>query len=234
MIEKHWQILTGQSAAVMERVAEGQDFLLHAEVLPHWENLTKQARAAGFCLQIASAWRGFDRQQIIWNGKATGQRLVLDEHGEPMGIAQLSDDALLFAILRWSAIPGCSRHHWGTDLDVFDASAVTQDYSVQLTTAECIDCGPFAPLHTWLDETLQEKGAVFYRPYAEDNGGVAPELWHLSCRPIAARYETLLDEGRLIDWIMTQDIALKERIRFHWHDIFHRYVLVKNGSGEKC
>ena len=24
------------------------------------------------------------------------------------------------AILVWSALPGASRHHWGTDLDVFD------------------------------------------------------------------------------------------------------------------
>lgn len=232
-MDKHWQTLTGQTSAVLGRVAEEQDFLLHAEVLPHWKHLAQQAQAAGFCLQIASAWRGFDRQQIIWNDKATGKRPVLDACGNPIAINQLSEDELLFAILRWSAIPGCSRHHWGTDIDVFDAAAVTQDYSVQLTTAECIDCGPFAPLHAWLDKTLQEKNAVFFRPYAEDRGGIAPERWHLSCRPVAARYEALLDEGRLIDWIMTQDIALKERIRFHWHDIFHRYVLIKNDD-ETC
>ena len=232
MIEQHWQTLTGQASTVLERVAEGQDFLLHVEVLPHWKRLTQQAQLAGFCLQIASAWRGFDRQQTIWNGKATGKRTVLDVSGTPIDITQLTEDELLFAILRWSAIPGCSRHHWGTDLDVFDAAAVTQDYSVQLTTAECIDCGPFAPMHAWLDETLQKKDAVFYRPYIKDCGGIAPERWHLSCYPIAARYEVLLDEGRLIDWIMTQDIALKERIRFHWHDIFHRYVLVNHKINE--
>jgi LAS superfamily LD-carboxypeptidase LdcB len=233
VIERHWQTLTGQTSKVLERVGE-QDFWLHAEVLPHWRNLVQQAQAAGFRLQIASAWRGFERQQIIWNGKATGQRPVLDKHGKPMDIMQLSDDELLFAILRWSAIPGCSRHHWGTDLDVFDAAAVTPDYAVQLTAAECVDCGPFARLHTWLDEMLQEKNAMFYRPYAEDRGGIAPERWHLSCCSVAARYEAVLDEGRLIDWIMTQDIALKERIRLHWHDIFHRYVLVKNSAGKTC
>ena len=38
--------------------------------------------------------------------------------------------------MRWSAIPGSSRHHWGTDLDVYDAAAVTPDYQVQLTPQE--------------------------------------------------------------------------------------------------
>lgn len=230
MIDEHWQALTGQTAAALEAVAEGQPFLLHTEVLPHWNNLVARAQTAGFSLQIASAWRGFDRQRLIWNGKATGERSVLDEFGNPVDITLLSDDELLFAMLRWSAIPGCSRHHWGTDLDVFDAAAVAQDYAVQLTTAECTDCGPFATLHRWLDAALQERDAVFFRPYAVDRGGIAPERWHLSCRPVAARYESLLDEGRLIDWIMTQDIALKERIHCHWHDIFHRYVLVQHNS----
>lgn len=228
MIDEHWQELTGQSAAALGPVAEGQPFLLHAEVLLHWNNLAVRAQTAGFSLQIASAWRGFDRQRLIWNGKATGARPVLDECGDPVDITLLSDDELLFAMLRWSAIPGCSRHHWGTDLDVFDAAAVAQDYAVQLTTAECTDCGPFAALHRWLDTALQERDAVFFRPYAVDRGGIAPERWHLSCRPVAARYESLLDEGRLIDWIMTQDIALKERIQCRWHDIFHRYVLVQH------
>ncbi len=228
MIDKYWQALTGQTTDALTSVCEGQAFLLRKDVLPHWFALVEQARTAGFALQIASAWRGFDRQQLIWNGKANGQRAVLDERGNPIDITLLSEDELLFAMLRWSAIPGCSRHHWGTDLDVFDAAAVAQDYVVQLTTAECSDCGPFAAVHSWLDAALQEKDAVFFRPYAIDHGGIAPERWHLSCRPVAAQYEALLDENRLIDWIMTQDIALKERIYFHWHDIFHRYVLVKH------
>ncbi|HSC75842.1 MAG TPA: M15 family metallopeptidase [Pseudomonadales bacterium] len=225
--DEYWQALTGQTSDALMPVCEKGAFLLHKDVSVHWSALAERARIAGFALQMASAWRGFERQLFIWNGKATGQRSVLDKHGHSMDITALSEDALLFAILRWSAIPGCSRHHWGTDFDVFDAAAVAPDYAVQLTNDECTGCGPFAALHTWLDGVLQEKEAVFFRPYTEDHGGIAPERWHLSCRPVAARYEALLDEGRLIDWIMTQDIALKERIYFHWHDIFHRYVLVK-------
>lgn len=227
-MDDDWQVLTGQSSNVLVPVVQGESFLLHADVLPHWMNLVAHARQEGFVLQIASAWRGFDRQRVIWNGKATGLRPVLDAEGNRVDIAQLTDDALLFAILQWSAIPGCSRHHWGTDIDIFDAAAVAPEYAVKLTADECASSGPFAALHAWLDKVLCEKNAAFFRPYAEDCQGIAPERWHLSCRPVAARYELLLDEGRLIDWIMTQDIALKDRIHFHWHDIYHRYVLVKS------
>lgn len=230
MIEEDWRVLTGQASTALVPVEHGGSFLVHKDVLSPWTDLVAQALDAGFSLRIASAWRGFDRQQLIWNGKASGQRQVLDACGNPLDVCSMSEDALLFAMLRWSAIPGCSRHHWGTDLDVFDAAAVAQDYSVQLTTAECTDCGPFAALHDWLDAVLREESEVFFRPYTADRGGIAPERWHLSCRPVAERYEKLLDEARLIDWIMAQDIALKDRIYVHWHDIFHRYVLVTPDS----
>jgi len=35
------------------------------------------------------------------------------------------------SILRWSALPGTSRHHWGTDLDIIDAKALTAEMKVQ-------------------------------------------------------------------------------------------------------
>lgn len=226
MTEVSWQVMTGQSREPLLPVGESDSLFLHREVLPHWEHLVTCASAAGFNPQIASAWRGFERQQAIWNGKASGQRPVLDVRGNPLDIGRLSEDELLFSILRWSAIPGCSRHHWGTDLDVFDASAVTEDYRVQLTTEECVGNGVFADFHCWLDEKLQEPDAVFFRPYSRDNGGIAPERWHLSCKPVADRYERLLDEKQLLDWLMTRDIALKDRIALHWHEIFQRYVCV--------
>ena len=39
-------------------------------------------------------------------------------------MAQLSPAERIEAILRWSALPGASRHHWGTDLDLIDAHAI--------------------------------------------------------------------------------------------------------------
>jgi LAS superfamily LD-carboxypeptidase LdcB len=228
----NWQALTGQSMDMLETVYEGRSLMLHSEVMPYWRELEECAATAGFSLQIASAWRGFDRQRLIWNGKATGERQVLDDCGIPLDINLLSHDQLLFAMLRWSAIPGCSRHHWGTDLDVFDSAAMPAGYELQLVTSECEGNGVFAGLHGWLDRVLSHEGSVFCRPYSQDCGGIAPERWHISCRPVARCFDELLDEGRLIDWIMTQDIALKDRIYLHWHDIFHRYVRVSYDGAE--
>jgi LAS superfamily LD-carboxypeptidase LdcB len=188
--------------------------------------LQTAAMQQGYTLAIASGFRSFARQQLIWNGKAQGTRAILDEQGCPIDKTLLSDKELLFAILRWSAIPGCSRHHWGTDIDVYDAASVSSDYTLQLTSAECTATGPFTAMHNWLDDVLPS--SQFFRPYTQDIGGIAPERWHLSYVPAAAPYEQLLDETRLIDWIMSQDIALKNLIRLHWHVIFHRYVKVSH------
>ena len=105
-------------------------------------------------------------------------------------MASLSAEQQLHAILRFSAIPGTSRHHWGTDLDVFDAAALPQDYQLQLSPQEVAPGGMFDPLHCWLDQRMAA-GEVhgFFRPYGQDRGGVAPERWHLSYAPMAAGCE---------------------------------------------
>jgi LAS superfamily LD-carboxypeptidase LdcB len=225
-MDEHWQALTGQVNPALVAAEPSGRFLVHREMLAAWHTLVEAANAAGFGLAIASAYRSYERQNHIWRGKATGQRAVLDSEGNVRDTRLLDEDALLFAILRWSAIPGCSRHHWGSDVDVYDSRAVSADYDVQLTTAECTGNGPFAALHDWLDQQLALPDAVFFRPYASDRGGIAPERWHLSFAPVAARYDALLEEARLADWIATQDIALKSAILKHWPDIFQRYIRV--------
>ncbi|MCB9651596.1 MAG: M15 family metallopeptidase [Deltaproteobacteria bacterium] len=76
----------------------------------------------------------------------------------------------LRAILNWSALPGGSRHHWGTEMDVVDLAAVPPDYRVRLLPDEVAPGGPFHPLHQWLDENLERFG--FFRPYARLQGGM--------------------------------------------------------------
>ncbi len=225
MRDGSWLALTGQHNPDLLPADNGSAHMLQQDVVPAWQALCQAAQEQGMQPAIASAYRSFERQRSIWNAKASGQRPLLDDQGQALDANSLSEREKLFAMLRWSAIPGCSRHHWGTDIDIYDAAAVSPDYKLQLITTEYSDNGPFALLNQWLNHYLPD--SLFFRPYASDNGGIAPERWHLSCRHIAERYETMLDEGRMIDWLLTQDIALKACIRQHWHDIFHRYVLVQ-------
>ena len=95
---------------------------VHREVVEPFRSLKREARTAGFDLQILSGYRSFEQQLSIWNRKASGKLAVLDSDAVALDVEALSKRELVFAILRWSALPGASRHHWGTDLDVYDGA----------------------------------------------------------------------------------------------------------------
>ena len=59
-----------------------------------------------------------------------------------------------FAIFR---LPGTSRHHWGTDLDIWDAAAVEPDYALRLSPAEYVADGVFSAMTQWMDELVESR-----------------------------------------------------------------------------
>lgn len=221
-----WASLTGQQdTAHLQPLLDNPNVLLHPDALNALTRLQEQAHEQGFDIRVASGYRSFARQQLIWNNKVSGSRPLLDDAGNALDPASLTEEQTLFATLRWSAVPGCSRHHWGSDMDIYDAAAVPSDYDLQLTPAEVTGNGPFAPLHDWLDSVLANPNSDFFRPYATDRGGIAPERWHISYRPLARQFEAALDEQQLLDWLMQQDILLRHCLQQHWPAIFRRFVL---------
>lgn len=217
-------ILTGQTERHL-REGPGAVFL-HGDVIDAFAQLQEQAASHGFDLQVASGFRSFARQLAIWNAKACGYRPVLDHCGQALNTSELAPKDLVFAILRWSALPGASRHHWGTDMDVWDAAAVAADYALHLTPQEYQDDGPFGPLHQWLNARMEHGASEFYRPYGQDRGGVAPEPWHLSYRPLAQAFATALTVDLLRDTLERADIALKATILEHLDEIYERFVRI--------
>lgn len=199
---------------------------LHRELAMPLRQLMADASQAGFDLAIASAFRSFERQCMIWNDKAAGKRPVLADDGSVLDVAQLSSEQLMFAILRWSALPGASRHHWGTDVDVYDRRALHDGYQLRLTLDETEEAGPFAAMHSWLSEYLARENEGFFRPYRRRLGGVAPEPWHLSYAPLAREFQSALDPGILRDLIAASDIQLKEPVLKHFDEIYARFVWV--------
>lgn len=206
---------------------------VHRGVLPALEQLDRAARQAGFEFHIASGYRSFERQLEIWNAKASGHRPLLDTAGRPLDSQLLSDRERLYAILRWSALPGASRHHWGTDIDVYDASHLAEGEPVQLTTAETEGGGPFAAFHLWLSGYLQSgENPGFYRPYDRDRGGVAPEPWHLSYAPLANCYARRLTTAWLHQTLAAREVALKHEILPLLPGIMGRFVQVPEGPDQ--
>jgi LAS superfamily LD-carboxypeptidase LdcB len=193
--------------------------------------LRSAAEEEGFDLAILSGFRGFDKQMSIWNRKASGQLTVLDSDAKPLDITVLTERDLVFSILRWSALPGASRHHWGTDLDIYDMAAKPAGYEVELIPAEVDAGGMFGPLHEWLDARIADKRACgFFRPYDIDRGGVAPERWHLSFAPISSAYTRLLTPALLRAAIGHADMLLKDVVLEHLDAIYERFVMNTNSA----
>ena len=221
--------LTGLCDTHLVGVAGGHR--LHAAAADAWAALVADAGQAGFELAIASSYRDCARQVAIWNGKVRGERAVHDDNGAPVDLAALPDTGKVLAILRFSALPGTSRHHWGTDLDVFDAGAVPEDYNVQLSPAEVAPGGVFDALHRWLDERMAaDESYGFFRPYAADRGGVAPERWHLSYAPVARDCAGLLNATQLAAcWDGShcdEPLLLRETVEALLPELLERYVEV--------
>lgn len=196
---------------------------IHRQMLNEIAALKQKAAVAGFDLILASGYRSFDQQLVIWNEKAQGKRPLLDADEKPIEINFLNKTELLFAILRWTALPGSSRHHWGCDVDIYDASAIDENHKLQLTVKETVRGGPFEYFYIWLNTQIND-GSKFFRPYEKDLGGVAPEPWHLSHRALAEPFETNTSLALLESNIKSSDIELKDEILKNIDEIYERFV----------
>jgi LAS superfamily LD-carboxypeptidase LdcB len=195
---------------------------IHAEALPAFLDMKADAARAGLELAPTSAFRDFDAQQRIWDMKYRGERPLYDEHGAIRDHASLQPEALVDAIMCWNAVPGASRHHWGTELDLIDRAAMPEGYQVRLVPAECAPGGVFYDLHCWLDANLERYG--FFRPYGAFRGGVRPEPWHVSFAPVAAPALHALTPDVLAEAIATSGMLGKDIVLRRLRDIYERYV----------
>ncbi len=207
----------------------GNGHRLHTDVIGPYVALQDAARADGIDCQLVSSFRDFNRQLTIWNRKWRGELPLLDLNGAQLDHARLSDIEKLHAILTWSALPGGSRHHWGTDIDVYDKEAVIKRaHDFDLVDAEYRDDGPCAALAQWLDEHAQTYG--FFRPFLHWHGGVACELWHLSHQQTAASFEQSRCCSALADALRHCDMEGKQIVIKHIETLYEQYVLNKGSS----
>lgn len=215
------EILTGRSRDHVVQF-ENSHAVIHRDVEAPLKQLRVLAKEAGFDLAIASSFRDYNSQLNIWNLKSQGKRAVLDAEGNPLVVTALNPNELVYAILRWSALPGASRHHWGTEIDVFDRNSLPKDYQVQLIPKEAAPGGIFSRFNDWLNTTIGREG--FFRPYATDKGGVSPEWWHLSYEPISQKYFEQFDLNLCESVMRESTIELKEEVMNCLPDIYKRFV----------
>jgi len=215
--------LTGQTQTHLQPVPSEQHSL-QADTAAAYQRLKQAASEQSINMNIASGFRSLERQLAIWNRKWRGELPLLDKTGSSLDVNSLTNREKLTAILHWSALPGASRHHWGTDFDIYDARGLADsDSSLQLIPAEyCDPKGPCYNLWVWLSEHAREYG--FFFPYARYQGGVAQEPWHLSYRPVANKLQQQLTVDALIELIRSLEIEGQSTILEHINDIYKNYI----------
>jgi LAS superfamily LD-carboxypeptidase LdcB len=200
---------------------------LHREALAAFLTMRDAARDDGVDIRIVSSFRDFAAQQRIWDAKYLGERPLYDARGNARDHKQLDQDQLIDAIVCWSAVPGGSRHHWGTDIDVVDSASIPEGYRVRLLPDEAEPGGVFDRLHRWLAANMGRFG--FFRPYRTFRGGVHPEPWHLSYAPVAARALEALTQEAFEEAVRASSIQGKDRVLARGGEIYRRYIANVDG-----
>jgi LAS superfamily LD-carboxypeptidase LdcB len=213
--------LTGQARTHIASVADPA-CLLHHQVVAPFLNLRRAALDEGIDLQAMSSFRDFARQLTIWNGKFSGERPMFDASGAQLDPESLTPRARIDAILLWSALPGASRHHWGTDLDLVDRRISDAGYQIKLTREEFAPGGPLARLDHWLYSNAPRFG--FFRPFQGVRSGVQPEPWHYSFAPIAEKARKRLSPQVLRTAIAGAPLLGKELVLGCLDELHARYV----------
>ena len=161
---------------------------LRKETLEAFSKMHEAAKKDGITLTIVSATRNFARQKSIWESKWTGKTLV---EGKDLSQGKDSIERAKI-IMRFSSMPGTSRHHWGTDIDI---NSVEDSY---------FETPEGRKVYQWLTVNAPRFG--FCQPYtskiATRRTGYEEEKWHWSYLPVSSqllkKYNEIIDVKDLI------------------------------------
>lgn len=154
-------------------MANRANMYLRTEAVDSLISMYSAAKKEGIEIRVISAFRSFDQQKKIWEDKWNGSG---NRHRQYSRISNEIERSK--AILSYSAMPGTSRHHWGTDIDINSLS------NAYFKT----DKG--SGLYTWMQQHAHKFG--FCEPYTEKGTkretGYETEQWHWSFMPLSEKY----------------------------------------------
>lgn len=134
---------------------------MHRDALDPYIQMYEAAKLEGINLGLISAFRSFDTQNWLWSQKFNPNISTYDA-------AQ--------SVLRYVAMPGTSRHHWGTDIDVLQ------------TKLNYFETTEGQKAYKWMCENAPKYG--FYQVYTKGRStGYYEEKWHWSYMPVAGNYQ---------------------------------------------
>ena len=162
--------LTGKSIPVFYQ----EKYELQEEVKTSFILMKKEALKSGIKIEIISDYRSYEHQKRIWTRKYN--RFVKEG---------LTPSEAISKIIEYSTIPGTSRHHWGTDLDIIDGGKERPVGDI-LDEIHFEKEGIYSKLKDWMDKHASEFGFCLVYTDDEHRKGFKYEPWHYSYEPISS------------------------------------------------
>ena len=154
------------------KYASNKGMYMQKEAYAAFERMAAAAKKDKVDFKIVSAARNFFRQKSIWEAKWNGVRKV---GGKDLSKSIPVPMTRALKILEYSSMPGTSRHHWGTDIDI---NNLENSY---------FEKGRGLKEYEWLTTHAAEYG--FCQPYSPINEerpkGYFEEKWHWSYMPLS-------------------------------------------------
>lgn len=156
--------LTGKSSARNSQF-KGNKYKLQSKVFDALEKMKTAALKKGVQIDVVSAYRGFNHQNSLWKNKY----LKFRNSG-------LSTKQAVLKVIEYTAIPGTSRHHWGTEVDL-------RDYNKRNTPN--LRSQKNSKYEKWMQENAHKFG--FYLAYNNNKfrKGYKFESWHYTYRELS-------------------------------------------------
>lgn len=181
---------------------------IRKEVLEAFLKMQKEAKKDNIEFKIISGTRNFAHQKRIWDWKWNEK------------YKSFSDIEKIKKILEFSSMPGTSRHHWGTDIDI---NSLENSY---------FEKGKGKVEYDWLIKNAPKFG--FYQVYtSKKNGrtGYNEEKWHWSYVSLSSVYLKFYNEYITIDDIKGfkgYEYAKKVNIIKHYVNGVNPSIIDKN------
>ncbi len=156
-------------------LTQTSSYRLRPEAAQAYEKMRAAAARDGIVFKVVSSYRDYDHQNRIWERK---YRKFIKSGLTPIKAIE--------KIIEYSTIPGTSRHHWGTDLDIVDGSKNAN--GDLLVPSKFHGDGPFCEFKEWMDKNAHTYG--FYLVYTDSyhRKGFKYEPWHYSYKQLSLDY----------------------------------------------
>jgi hypothetical protein len=148
-----------------------------AEVMAAYRALQREGESVGWKIVIVSGYRSFNMQRHLWNRKFK----------ESWDEAELDEEHCVRGVFEYTTVPGLSRHHWGTELDL-------GEYHIRHRAQ--VPVGAERPrmedFYAWLDANAPRFG--FCKVYKGVLGAIQEEPWHWSYQRYSSKFQKQCDQ----------------------------------------